>query len=135
MLHAAPLVNVLDLEFAQFFTAQGVIEQGRQNGAVAFAFKRAGVGCFEQRARLVITKLGGREHPAFGCCGQRGDEIGFRLVVHHRSSWAECSASPAVKYPSSKPSGSHAASMSSRSVASGGNCSACELSRLSTSDK
>src|SRR5206468_751343 len=50
MEHAAPLLQIFQLELAEFLTAQSVKQKRRQNRPVAFAFERLRVRRIEERA-------------------------------------------------------------------------------------
>jgi hypothetical protein len=56
MHHPLAAVQVFDLEPAEFFTADAMIKQGGQNGAVAHTFERVGQWRFQQLARLTIAQ-------------------------------------------------------------------------------
>jgi hypothetical protein len=43
-------------EAAQFFAAQPVVEEGGQDGAIAFAFQRVRRGRFQQRPDLAVAQ-------------------------------------------------------------------------------
>ena len=56
MHHALTALQVLHAQPAQLLAAQAVIEQGSQDGAIAFAFERVVWRRFEQLARLRIAE-------------------------------------------------------------------------------
>jgi hypothetical protein len=55
MLHPAPFMDVFDLELHELLAPQRVIEERREDRAIALAFERRRIGCPKQRARLVIA--------------------------------------------------------------------------------
>jgi hypothetical protein len=61
MRHAFALVDVADLQGAQFLTPQAMIEQRRQDRAVALTLQRLGRGRVQEHPGLVIAER--RRHP------------------------------------------------------------------------
>jgi len=58
MHHALTALHILHAQTAQLLAAQPVIEQGSQDGAIAFALERVVRGRFEQLTRLSIASAG-----------------------------------------------------------------------------
>lgn len=52
------IVDVANKQIAQFRAPEAVMEEGRQNRAITFAFERLRWRCFEQRSGLAITERG-----------------------------------------------------------------------------
>jgi hypothetical protein len=55
---AALVIEVFHCEFAQFLPAEGVIEQGSQNRAIAFSFECCLLRLREQPAGLMVAERG-----------------------------------------------------------------------------
>ena len=69
MRNTAPRVpKIPDSQLAQLVTAQRVIQQGRQDGAVAFLLDAFIAGCREQLPRLMVAE---RRRFAFAALGFR----------------------------------------------------------------
>ena len=78
MRNAAPRVpEIADPQLAQLLAAQRVIEQRRQDGAVAFFLDGFSAGCCEQLARLMVAE---RRRLAFAALGSRPFDSFDRIV-------------------------------------------------------
>ena len=90
MHHALTALNVPHAQPAQLLTAQAVIEQGSQDGAIAFALERVVWRRFEQLARLRIAErrraafVSVRERPFHAIDGIAGDGVALAEVIEQR---------------------------------------------------
>jgi hypothetical protein len=85
--HALAALEVAHAQAAEFLAAQPVVEEGRQDGAVALAFERVGRGHFQEHPGLAIAQHRGFALVAFGLGAFDpahrvvGDRVDFAKVI------------------------------------------------------
>ena len=86
MQHPFALLQIAHAQRAEFLAAQPMVEERRQDGAIALAFERRRWRCLEEHAGLLITQ--GRRQ-AFVGIEDFGPLHAFDGIVHHGVALAE----------------------------------------------